>query len=63
MAKAEYIREGHPAIDELAAEQGVKFPRDPSELLGDFWPAEESIDDFLVAMREWRGHAKTDPVA
>jgi hypothetical protein len=58
-----YTREGHPAIDELAAEQGVVFPRDPRELLGDFWPAEESIDDFLSALREWRGHTGTDPAA
>ena len=58
-----YIREGHPTIDELIAEQRVDFPRDPQELLGDFWPEEESIDDFLAALREWRGHAKTDPAA
>ena len=56
-------RARHPTIDELAAEQGVVFPRDPSELLADFWPEEESSDDFLSAMREWRGHAKTDPAA
>jgi len=35
-------------IDELVAEQGVIFPRDPRELLGDFWPEDESIDDFLA---------------
>jgi len=59
-ASEKYVYEGHPAIDELIAEQGVVFPRD---LLGDFWPEEESIDDFLAAMREWRGHTKTDPAA
>ncbi len=58
-----YIRDGHPTIDELIAEQGVEFPRDPNELLGDFWPEEESIDDFLTALHEWRGHTKTDPAA
>jgi hypothetical protein len=57
------IGEVHPTIDELVAAQGVVFPRDPSELLGDFWPEEESIDDFLSAMREWCGHTKTDPAA
>lgn len=55
--------EGHPTIDELVAAQRVVFPRDPSELLGDFWPEDESIDDFLSAMRDWRGHTKTDPAA
>jgi hypothetical protein len=56
-------REGHPTVDELIADQGVVFPRDPNELLGDFWPQEESINDFLAALHEWRGHTKTDPAA
>jgi hypothetical protein len=58
-----YIRDGHPTIDELIVEQGVVFPRDPRDLLGHFWPQEESVDEFLAAMREWRGHARTDPAA
>ncbi|MGA2598200.1 MAG: hypothetical protein ABSH09_14565 [Bryobacteraceae bacterium] len=58
-----YTREGHPTVDELIADQRIAFPRDPRDLLGDFWPEEESIDDFLAALREWRGHAKTDPAA
>jgi hypothetical protein len=62
-AAEKYISEGHPTVDELVAEQGVVFPRDPRDLLGDFWPEEESIDNFLSAMREWRGHTKTDPAA
>jgi hypothetical protein len=56
----EYIREGHPRIEDLIVEQGVVFPCD---LLGDSWPEEESIDDFLSALREWRGHRNTDPAA
>jgi hypothetical protein len=58
-----YARQGYPTAAELIAAQGLKFPRDPHDLLGDFWPEEESVDDFLAAMREWRGHAKTDPAA
>ena len=58
-----YTRKGHPTVDELIADQGVVFPRDPNELLGDFWPQEESINDFLAALHEWRGHTKTDPAA
>ena len=58
-----YVREGHPTINELVAEQHLTFPRDPYDLLGDFWPDEESVDEFLAAMREWRGHVKTDPAA
>ena len=56
-----YVRRGHPSVDELVAPQGVTLPRDPRDLIGNFWPEDESIDDFLAAMREWRGHAKTDP--
>ena len=58
-----YSRQGHPTIDELVAEQGVIFPREPRELLGDFWPEHESIEDFLRELREWRGHRNTDPAA
>jgi hypothetical protein len=62
-AAEKYVREGHPAIEELAAEQGVVFPRDPRELLGDFWPEDEGVDVFLRARREWGGHALTVPAA
>ncbi len=55
-----YSRQGHPTIDELVAEQGVIFPREPRELLGDFWPEDESIEDFLRELRGWRGHRNTD---
>jgi hypothetical protein len=58
-----YARGGHPTVDELIADQGVAFPRDPNDLLGDFWPQEESINDFLAALQEWRGHTKNDPAA
>jgi len=58
-----YARHGHPSIEELAAAQGVAFPRDPKDLLGDFWPPEESTEEFLQTLREWRGHLKTDPAA
>ena len=58
-----YARSGHPGVDELIESQELTFPRDPRDLLGDFWPEEESIEDFLAAMREWRGYAKNDPAA
>ena len=44
-----YARTGHRSIDELVAEQGTRFRADPAELLGDFWPEEESIENFLRA--------------
>jgi hypothetical protein len=50
-----YARRGHPTVDEMIAAQGLSFPRDPADLLGNSWPEEESIDDFLNALHEWRG--------
>jgi len=58
-----YARTGHPSIQELVAEQGTKFRTDPGELLGDFWPEEEPIEDFLRALHEWRGHHRSDRAA
>ena len=58
-----HARAGHPSIQKLVAEQGTKFPADPAELLGDFWPEEDSIEDFLQALHEWRGHDKRDRAA
>ena len=58
-----YTRRGHPSVDELVAAQGLTFSRDPNDLLGSFWPEEESIDAFLNALSEWRGLQKTDPDA
>ncbi|HUI82528.1 MAG TPA: hypothetical protein VLY24_31615 [Bryobacteraceae bacterium] len=50
MSTAEkYVREGHPTVEELATEQHLVFPRD---LLGNFWPDEEPVDDFIKALRE-----------
>jgi hypothetical protein len=33
---------------------------DASVLHGDFWPEEESIEDFLAALHAWRGHKRSD---
>jgi len=62
-ASEKYVYEGHPTVEELMAEQGIVFPRDAQELLGDFWPEDEAVEDFLNAMHEWRGHTRTDPAA
>ena len=37
----------------LAAEQGVKPIEDIGKLYGDFWPEDESADDFITATKAW----------
>jgi hypothetical protein len=56
-----YAATGHPSVDQLMAKQGTGPITDVSVLHGDFWPVEESIEDFLDALHEWRGHKRTDP--
>jgi hypothetical protein len=41
-------------LDELATEQGVTAVADFDALLGDFWPQDESADDFIAQVRSWR---------
>ena len=45
-------------LDTLAGRQGVRPVADFEALLGDFWPEEESVDDFIAAVREWRRHGE-----
>ncbi len=52
---AEESRErAHARVWELAKRQGVKPIRSMDELKGDFWPEEESVDEFLAWVRELR---------
>jgi hypothetical protein len=41
-------------LDVLAAEQGVPAITKFSQLRADFWPKDESVDEFLDAVRIWR---------
>ena len=58
-----YSATGHPSVEQLTAEQGTGPIADVRLLRGDFWPEEESIEDFLATLHEGRGHALTDPAA
>ena len=58
-----YSATGHPSIEQLMVEQGTGPIADVSALHGDFWPEEESIEEFLETLHEWRGHKPTDPAA
>ncbi len=40
-------------VELLALSQGVSPVTDFDSLLGDFWPEDESADDFLAARRRW----------
>jgi hypothetical protein len=55
------IPEGPQDIEELARRQGVKPVTDPDQLLGDFWPEDETCDDFIAALREWRREGVEPP--
>ena len=54
---------GNPTVDELIAQQRQEPIPDPRVLLGDFWPEDEPIEEFLAALRQWRGHDKSDRAA
>jgi hypothetical protein len=58
-----YNFDANPTLDELIAQQGKGPIADVGVLHGDFWPADESIEAFLTALHEWRGHKKADPAA
>ena len=44
-----------PDLDSLAEAQGVAPVGDVDELVADFWPQDESVDDLMAAVRRWRG--------
>ena len=58
-----YSVSGHPSVEELMAEQGTGPIDDVRLLHGDFWPEGESVEEFLEALHEWRGHKRTDRAA
>ncbi len=46
--------EGKVDLDELAAQQGVEPITNLGELFGDFWPEDETADEFLAELERWR---------
>jgi hypothetical protein len=47
----------HIDVQALALQQQVEPIQDPDDLRGDFWPEEESLDDFLQGLRVSRRDA------
>lgn len=48
------VARGHHTVDQLAIEQGTGPIEDALLLRGDFWPEEESVNEFLAAVDRWR---------
>lgn len=38
----------------LAAQQGIRPVTNFDDLLGAFWPEDETADEFIAAVRQWR---------
>jgi hypothetical protein len=51
---SDFFTEEPITLSDLARQQGVAPVSDPDELTGDFWPDDESVDDFIAAVHEWR---------
>lgn len=47
------FHESKTDLDALVREQGVRPVARFEDLLGDFWPVDESVDDFLAARQDW----------
>lgn len=58
LAEDQSRRQAHARAWELAKQQGVKPIKSIKDLQGDFWPEEESIDDFLAWLDALRGNDK-----
>jgi hypothetical protein len=52
------INPAHARAWELARQQGVKPIKSIDELRGDFWPEDESVDEFLEFVRAIRHQDK-----
>ena len=48
--------EANPTLEELLKQQG-KGPINNLSVLAGGWPDDEPVEDFIAALREWRGHA------
>ncbi|HVG33536.1 MAG TPA: hypothetical protein VM911_10660 [Pyrinomonadaceae bacterium] len=58
-AEDEHRKQAHARAWELAKRQGVKPIRSIEDLQGDFWPEEDSVDEFLDWVRAIRQQDKS----
>ena len=50
--------EANPTLEGLIAQQG-KGPVNDLSVFHGGWPEDESVEDFVAVLREWRGHARS----
>ena len=55
-----YSFDALPDLDALAEAQGVRPIEDIDDLVADFWPEDESVEDFIAAAMEGR-HEEDEP--
>jgi len=60
-AEAQARSQAHARAWELAKQQGVKPIRSIEDLQGDFWPEDESVDEFLEWVRAIRQQDRQEP--
>lgn len=53
------VSERQAKLLRLAEEQGIKPIESIDALRGDFFPENESIDDFVATVRRWRDEGDT----
>ena len=54
MAKTADTVAAQVRLEELAREQGVHPIEDPSSLVADVWPEDETADEIIAAVQAWR---------
>jgi hypothetical protein len=54
MTGREFVSAPPKDAETLAREQGVKPIKSIDDLRGDFWPDDESADEFVETIRQWR---------
>ena len=48
-------------LDDLARAQGLPLITDIDAIAGDFWPEDETCDEFIAAYRSWRQAGRQRP--
>jgi hypothetical protein len=49
-------------VIELAREQGAALSAELDKLAGDFWPQDETCDEFIASVRQWRREDRRPPL-